>query len=641
MPPAALTARPLPDTGPEVPSCPASYASHAYNVARSLASVSGLETLSIVLAEGALDLAGDLAFDAVAVTDGVPLRRTGPTGKATLLEPVRVCDEVLGALLVRDVPAEAVDEVEQRLRSLAALACKLLLASRTAERLAASELELRQSEYRLRELTRTVATGVAILDPAGVIREINSIGSEILGLHPETVVGRHFSDFVAPDDLPTASCNFEERLSGALDHRTTEIHVVRPSGERRLVQTRSSTLRDEAQVPLGVYFVVTDVTEERTRDIQLRRAERLASLAPLLGGVCHELNNPLTSIKSFAELMLLDDRTPEDVEALEIVRREASRAARIVTDLKLVARQTQEDGSNLDYLQINEIIEAAKERLREEIAVADVQVRLDLAPDLPRICGNRAQLERMVMQLLSNGIQILNNRPDPRVVEVVTRRGDLGVSVRVRDTGPGIDPEHAERIFDPFWTTRTTGEGTGLGLSLAHSIATDHRGQISVEGGWGTGAVFTVELPTNEPEASSSTEPMVHLPVRLPLRILIVDDEAPIRFSMMRYMARRGHTICEAEEGEKALAILEAASDDPFDIILADLRMPGLGGEQLYERMKDKGDGMEQRLIFITGDAESPEAARVLLEAGVPVVLKPFELAEIAQIIEAQADVLR
>ena len=139
---------------------------------------------------------------------------------------------------------------------------------------------------------------------------------------------------------------------------------------------------------------------------------------------------------------------------------------------------------------------------------------------------------------------------------------------------------------------------------------------------------------------SFQREPPVQAAARTALRVLIVDDEAPIRFSLGRYLGRRGHEVSEAAEGEGAIDLIERSEDTPFDIIVADLRMPGLGGDRLYARLKEGGQGLEQRLIFITGDADSADVATLLADAGVPVVLKPFELPEIALIIESQARIL-
>src|SRR5690606_28096765 len=127
------------------------------------------------------------------------------------------------------------------------------------------------------------------------------------------------------------------------------------------------------------------------------------------------------------------------------------------------------------------------------------------------------------------------------------------VLLSVRDTGPGIAPEHIDHIFDPFWTTRSTGEGTGLGLSLVHSVVVDHHGGLDVDAGWGRGATFSAELPTAADAPPPGRGAAVHGAARTSLRIVVVDDEGPIRFSLARYMERRGHTVCDAAEGQQAL----------------------------------------------------------------------------------------
>ena len=505
-----------------------------------------------------------------------------------------------------------------------------------AGRLRSLEEDLWKSRTRYRELSEAAASGIAVVSTMGEIQEINHLAAVIIGMEPPEAIGRDFRDFIAPESLEQAMKEFGTRLAGDLKRRETEIKIVRPCGERRLVQICSSAILGDNGLE-GVYFAARDITEERARDSQLRRAERLASIAPLLSGVCHELNNPLTSIKSFAELMLLDDRQPEDTEALEIIQREAARAARIVTDLRMVARQTQEESLNASVFDLNDLIREALQEVQNECTAAEITIQMELARGLPPSFGVKTQLERVVGQLLSNSIRAMREVEGPRRLKLRTATSDLGVEFTVADTGGGISPDHIDNIFDPFWTTRPTGEGTGLGLSLVHGIVSDHHGTIRVDGGWGSGAAFTVELPTAAAAPRPGREAQVQTPARKTLRILVVDDEGPIRFTLARYMERRGHTVMDAAEGEQALALLDEHLAHPFDVILADLRMPGLSAEELYARLRQRNEGLEDRLIFITGDAESPDAARLLEEAGVPVVLKPFELAEIAQIIETHA----
>jgi two-component system, NtrC family, sensor kinase len=509
----------------------------------------------------------------------------------------------------------------------------------TEPRIAELERRLQKAEERYRHLWSTGSSGMAILGTDGRVEEVNAVAATILGRQPDDILGREFRELVAPEDVGRLRAEFTLRLRGDLARRQMELQVLRPSGERRLVQVCSSGILDERRL-CGVLFSARDMTEERAQEAQLRRAERLASVAPLLSGVCHELNNPLTSIKSFAELLLLDERPAEDVEALEIVQREAARAARILGDLRLVARQTQEESGNTSALCINELVREACRTVAGACAHSGIDVRVELAPQLPTLYGDGAQLERAIKELLANAVNALKGQTGPRQLRIRTFACERGAGLRVEDTGPGIEPQHLDRIFDPFWTTRTTGEGTGLGLSLVHSIVTDHRGSIRVEGGWREGAAFTVEFPAPAEFCMPAGGGDGRTAARRPLRILVADDEGPIRFTLMRYMERRGHLVREAEEGARALAMLDDEGEAGFDVIVADLRMPNLGGEQLYERLRERADGMERRVVFITGDAESPDAARLLVDAGVPVVLKPFELAEIAQIIEAHADLI-
>src|SRR5690606_16393355 len=216
------------------------------------------------------------------------------------------------------------------------------------------------------------------------------------------------------------------------------------------------------------------------------------------------------------ELLLLDERSEDDREALEIIQREAARAGRIVSDLRLVARQKQDTAAHAASLHLGSLVERTIRAIGPDLHAAGVRLEVDLHPDLPPVYGVSSQLERVVGQLLSNAFDALRERPEPRSIRVSTHPTAMGSALRVRDTGPGIPPEHIDHIFDPFWTSRQAGQGTGLGLSLLHSIVSDHNGRVHVDGGWREGATFTVEFPSDREARIAAPAAVAHLPSHNP-----------------------------------------------------------------------------------------------------------------------------
>jgi PAS domain S-box-containing protein len=496
-----------------------------------------------------------------------------------------------------------------------------------------AETQLAAAEAHYRRLVEASPYGIYVVDHEFRIREMNPALEVILGRMPDDVLGHSYLEFLAPEDVGAAELLMRPAAPGGGASSEVQMRVVRPSGERRLIQVRSTPVVEDGRL-VGAHGVIRDVTEERTREEQFRRAERLASLGTLVSGVAHELNNPLTSIKSFAELLLLDARPSEDREALDIIRREAERASKIVSDLRIVSRRSDPGKGRFAAVELDEVVKHVLRIRRYTLDTHNVEVEEDLSGTVT-VWADRVQLEQVLLNLIVNAEQAMARHSGYRRLGIRTRVAGGSVRLQVSDTGPGILPEHLERIFDPFFTTKEPGEGTGLGLSLVHSIVSEHGGEIRVESVPGHGTCFSVLLPAagrGLPRAEPTVEPSGS---RRPLRILVVDDEEPIRRSLLRYLSRRGHHVAEASDGAEALRRLAAAGPDrTYDVILADLRMPGLGGDQLLERLKQQRSGLERKLIFMTGDAASPDAQRILSTAGVPVVLKPFELAEVAQIVE-------
>jgi PAS domain S-box-containing protein len=277
-------------------------------------------------------------------------------------------------------------------------------------------------------------------------------------------------------------------------------------------------------------------------------------LGTLVGGVAHELNNPLTAIKGFTALMLMDSRTLEDREALEVMKREADRAAQIVANLRRLARDTQEEDTPRERVDLNNVIGHILQVRGYSLGTHNVGVGTELDAALPAIMADRGQMEQVLLNLVVNAEQALAGRPEPRIT-VRTQSGERGVSVYVVDNGSGIPPEALERIFDPFYTTKAPGEGTGLGLALVHGMVADHGGRIHVESVPGEGTTFRIDFPAAE-EGRAEPPPVREALATATetLRVLVVDDEDSIRRTLSRYLVRRGHRVSVAAEGGERCA---------------------------------------------------------------------------------------
>jgi len=477
-----------------------------------------------------------------------------------------------------------------------------------------------------------LSQGVSITDERGRVIFVNRAYTEILGIGL-AADAQAYMDALVPD----AEGAQEEEIARG----------VGEAGEWSGLVWRTR-MDDGRRVPLDLFVsavdgvegggrclftIVQDATERLERERHLRRAERLAGLGTLVSGVAHELNNPLTAIKGFTALMLMDSRTVEDREALEVMKREADRAAQIVANLRRLARDTQEEDTPRERVDLNNVIGHILQVRGYSLGTHNIGVGTELDAALPAIMADRGQMEQVLLNLVVNAEQALGGRPDPRIT-VRTQSGERGVSVYVVDNGSGIPPEALERIFDPFYTTKAPGEGTGLGLALVHGMVADHGGRIHVESVPGEGTTFRIDFPAAE---EGRVEPP---PVREALttatetlRVLVVDDEDSIRRTLSRYLARRGHRVSVASEGGEALRMLE--SEGGFDVILSDVRMPGLSGDRLHARLRERGDGMDRRLVFMSGDALGDQTADALSASEVPVILKPFDMGTVADTVEA------
>lgn len=478
--------------------------------------------------------------------------------------------------------------------------------------------------------------GVSVISPDEGIIYANAAHARILGYDSETrvdgVLGMFFQDDGARKQV-------NQILRVARENRSWsgQIQTKRPS-DGAVLTLDAVVGRVEEQGRELFFTLVRDASDWIAREQQLRRAERLASVGTLLGGVAHELNNPLQAIRSFAELMLMEERGAEGRESLEIMKREADRAAKVVSNLRMIARRTQDESTHREAVDLNQIVRHVLRLRGYALKTANIEVREDLAPNLPPVWADGSQMEQVLLNLVVNSEQAMTTHRGGGRLIVRTRPSRAGVSLYIVDDGPGIAAEHLDRIFDPFWTTKSPGEGTGLGLSLVHSIITEHGGELRVESQVGVGAAFAIDLASAPSVATPPTEAAPPSVPERQLRILVVDDEHALRRSLERYLTRRGHAVDVASDGREALRILAAAGEAGYDAILSDLKMPGFGGERLLAELRAQQSGLDQRLVFLSGDAAGESATRLIANAGVPILLKPIDLEEVARALEQRAD---
>ncbi|MBK7923593.1 MAG: GAF domain-containing protein [Gemmatimonadetes bacterium] len=496
---------------------------------------------------------------------------------------------------------------------------------------AAAGQALRKSEERYRRLFSAATDAIFTLDRAGTILSFNQSAERLWNVRSRAAVGRPWDEVLAFEDLTTVGEQFRRTLAG--ESSVFETAVRRPSGERGVVAITVSPLVEEGQVTT-VLGIVRDVTDQRRVQAQLLQAEKMSAIGQLVGGMAHEINNPLASILVNMELLVGEAKDPAQLESLQAIKVEADRAAQIVRNLLTYVRG---QGSERAVVDLREAVRGALALRRNQLLSQQIEVSAELPEEAVLVWGNTINLQQVLMNLLVNAEQAIRGSRGRGHVWVRLAAREQLATITVDDDGPGIPAEFISRIFDPFYTTKPEGEGTGLGLSVSAGIIADHNGKIAASERTGGGARFLVELPLSQARpavAAVQDRPRPPLPAA-PAgarrgRILLVDDEPDIRRSISKFLTRTGWQVDLADSGEEGLRLLE---EGEYDVVLCDLRMPGMSGHEFYRHLQADEAPAVQRLIFMTGDVLSPEASRFLAEARRPVLSKPFALRDLMEVL--------
>jgi signal transduction histidine kinase len=393
--------------------------------------------------------------------------------------------------------------------------------------------------------------------------------------------------------------------------------VRRALAERAAHQARAKAEREQKRAEAAL----------QRQAAALAQTEKLAAMGSLLAGVAHELNNPLAVVVGYTHLLRRGLEGAQAERATKISSA-AERCARIVKNFLALARQRPPERQ---WVHLDELVEEALELVNYSLNASGIEVVLDLAADLPALWADPHQLHQVMVNLITNAQQALRERPpgQRRLLIGVAMHDERTACVEVVDTGPGIPAEIVSRIFEPFFTTKPPGEGTGLGLSLCRGIVESHGGTMRLHTDVGRGTVFRIELPiTRGPVATAAVPEEAPTRPGVGTRLLVVDDETALGAMIAEMLTTQGHRVDVVTDGQQALEKLAACR---YDVVLSDLRMPGLDGPGLYAEVQKRHPGQERRFVFITGDTFTGGTAEFLERSGVPSLAKPFTLEEIAR----------
>jgi PAS domain S-box-containing protein len=495
------------------------------------------------------------------------------------------------------------------------------------------EKRLHQEQEFVRHLIASFPDMIAVLDRDARFTFMSPRVQDVLGRSAEQFVGQALGGSTHPDDRARLAETFQRVLSGQSSSAQVEYRAPHADGSWRMLRASAGPLFDAKGEITGVVASARDITESRQFENQLAQKEKFASMGQMMAGAAHELNNPLTAILGVSDL--LRERATDDAtrRQIEIVLQQARRAAAIVQNLLAFSRPAVMGRARV---RVQEIIQRILQQQDASLRQKGITVQFDDSASLPAVEADPRLLTQVFLNIITNAEQAISSVRDhgTLTISAVTVVGNL--SIAFVDDGPGISPEILGKIFDPFFTTKRPGGGSGLGLTISLAIVKEHGGRIEVQSSPSNGATVRVVLPVPvehlpTPEPHMAARPLSHVsPVLRGHSALIVDDEDSIREIVQEGLSARGMQVEGATSAEDALAHLAAHS---YDVVLCDFNLPGLNGEQLFDRLRSQSHSSPPRFVFMTGDMLEPALVSSFNEKGAHVLQKPFHIAALANLL--------
>lgn len=508
---------------------------------------------------------------------------------------------------------------------------------------------LDRSRLRFQRFFEDAPNGIALVEADDQLSEGNPALARLAGRPLDALVGQPVDLLIRPDDRMALHEALSRLRAGSDMVAPVEVHLAGVGAEvMASVHARRMAGDNKGAGALILHFI--DVSERKTLEQQFVQSQKMQAVGQLAGGIAHDFNNLLTAIGGFCDLLLQRHR-PGDRSFADImqIRQNADRAANLVRQLLAFSRQQTLKPRVLD---VTDVIAELANLIRRLIGES-IRLEIRHGRDLGLVRVDLGQLEQVIINLAVNARDAMPNGgtltistaplhlegPERRGSEVIPP-GDY-VCLTVADTGTGIAPSHLHRIFEPFFSTKAPGAGTGLGLSTVYGIVRQTGGFVFVESELGQGALFTLYLPAHHGLAPDEMPPSDEVRDRVPVdltgtsTILLAEDEAAVRVFGARALRAKGYTVLEADTGEEALALLSAPAAPKVDLLITDVVMPGLDGPALVNAVRQRWPAM--KVIFISGYAEDRlrEGLEQRQEHRDMFLPKPFSLKQLAAAVKA------
>ena len=489
---------------------------------------------------------------------------------------------------------------------------------------------LEASERRYRDLVENLNDVVFAIGADGLIQYV-SPATEQYGFHPSELVGKPASVVVHPLDLPAVEQFLGSTPAGTL--APCELRTLDRFGRVHYTRVSCRALFEDGR-PAGITGVVMDLTGQRRAEEQLRAAQRLEAVGRLAGGIAHDFNNLLVAIIGYAEFALNGLKTSDPLrDDLREIIKAGDRAAALTRQLLAFSRQQVLKPQIID---VNEVVEQMDGMLRRLIG-EDLEFQTVYTAEPGLVLADRGQIEQVIMNLAVNsrdamptgGTLLIRTAVEhcPSDDHAVGETGAF-VTIAVTDTGCGIDETIRGQIFEPFFSTKAPGQGTGLGLATVHGIVVQSGGEITVESTPGVGTCFTVAFPRVD---SPRTPPVADRSASVESgheTILLVEDEPAVREVATRSLTTAGYTVLTASGGSDAATVCKEYRG-PIDLLLTDVVMPSMSGRALWEQVRELRP--EMRVLYMSGYSGTAIAQHGVLTEGTHLIEKPFNGAALAR----------